>query len=356
MARYHLRAAAWHGQNGLILEAIHHASLASDDELVERLIEQHYLEMMNRGEMSWVRSWMGSLSKELVYRRPWLCLYEASDHSWFGELEEANRLLDEAEKRIRAEARRPTPRPCWGITPTSKAALPPCKGIRAAPSSCALPHANYVPADNLEYQIDFSITLGYEYFLSGRFRQCPQDLERDDSIRLCRQGDQQSRGRLLPFGEVAGRPGPAAPGGDFLHKAARLMHEAGGHYRGAAGLVEIETAALLCEWNDVDAALVRVKGGLENLHWWGKADDFFLAFVTLARIEFARGNQAEAAGAIEEAARLVQTVRRFLRSSQAVEAAQVRMWLAQGDWPAVDRWAAALDKRFRRARSISLRR
>jgi LuxR family maltose regulon positive regulatory protein len=133
----------------------------------------------------------------------------------------------------------------------------------------------------------------------------------------------------------------------LLHKAARLMHEAAGHYRGAAGLVEIETAALLCEWNDVDAALVRVKGGLEDLPWWGKADDSCLAFVTLARIEFARGNPAEAAGAIAEGARLVQTCGVFSEARSAVEAAQVRLWLAQGDWPAVDRWTAALDQRLR---------
>jgi ATP/maltotriose-dependent transcriptional regulator MalT len=44
----HLRAAGWHEQNNLILDAIHHASLASDDEMVERLIKRNYLEMMNR--------------------------------------------------------------------------------------------------------------------------------------------------------------------------------------------------------------------------------------------------------------------------------------------------------------------
>jgi len=52
VALLHLRAAAWHELNGLILEAIHHASMASDDEMVERLIKQNYLEMMNRGEMT----------------------------------------------------------------------------------------------------------------------------------------------------------------------------------------------------------------------------------------------------------------------------------------------------------------
>ena len=81
--------------------------MASDDERVERLIEQHYVEMVSRGEMSEMRLLDSKLSKELVYRRPWLCIYEAYSHSWYGELDEADRLLAIAEKRIYSEASPP---------------------------------------------------------------------------------------------------------------------------------------------------------------------------------------------------------------------------------------------------------
>ena len=107
VAHLHVRASEWHGQHGSVLEAINHASMVSDDERVERLIEQNYMELMNRGEMSWIRSWTGKLSKEQVYRRPWLCIYEANSHAWFGELDEADRLLEEAEKRIRSDISAP---------------------------------------------------------------------------------------------------------------------------------------------------------------------------------------------------------------------------------------------------------
>ena len=90
-------------QNGSILEAINHASAASDDKRVERFIEQSYMEMVSRGEQAGLRFWTGRLSNELVYRRPWLCIYQAYSHSWFGELDEADRLLEVAEKRIRSE-------------------------------------------------------------------------------------------------------------------------------------------------------------------------------------------------------------------------------------------------------------
>jgi LuxR family maltose regulon positive regulatory protein len=66
VTQLHLRAAAWHEQNGSLLDAIHHASLVSDEGRVERLIEQLYLEMVSRGEMWGYRFWSGKLSKELV--------------------------------------------------------------------------------------------------------------------------------------------------------------------------------------------------------------------------------------------------------------------------------------------------
>jgi LuxR family maltose regulon positive regulatory protein len=103
---------------------------------------------------------------------------------------------------------------------------------------------------------------------------------------------------------------------------------------------------LLCEWNDLDGALARLQRGLDALPWWGKADDFCLAYITLARVQLACGNRTEAAGALERAARLVQTCGVFSEARNAVEAAQARSWLDQGDWQAVNRWAAALDKRL----------
>jgi LuxR family maltose regulon positive regulatory protein len=132
----------------------------------------------------------------------------------------------------------------------------------------------------------------------------------------------------------------------LFQKAAGLIDDAGGQYVGVAGLVEVGIADLLCEWNDVEAALVRVTQGLDFLPSWGKADDFCLAYVTLSRIQFAKGNRADAVGAIEKAAQLIQTCGVFSEARSAVEAAQVKWWLVQGDWLAVDRWAATLEKRF----------
>ena len=346
LPRLHRRAAAWHEQNGLILEAIHHASMASDDEMVEHLIKQNYLEMMNRGEMSWVRSWMGNLSTELVYRRPWLCLYEALNRSWFGQLEEANLLLNEAEKRIRAEGSAPGTQSMLGYHAYVKSRVTAMQGDTSRAIEFCLTARENVPADGLDLQIDFSITLGYEYFLYGDFANAHKILK--ETIRsgyIARAiNNPVAAYCLLARSQVY--QGRLHEADDLLQKAAQLIHEAGGQYLGAVGLVEVEAAALLCEWNDVDSALVRLKTGLDYLPSWGKADDFCLAYITLARIQLALGNRTEATGATEKAAQLIQTCGVFSEARSVVEAAQVKLWLVQGDWSSVERWAATLESRF----------
>ena len=133
---------------------------------------------------------------------------------------------------------------------------------------------------------------------------------------------------------------------DLLQKAAHMIGQESGHYLGVVGLLDVETAALFCEWNDLEAALVRVNKGLDCLLWWGKADDFCLAYVALARIQLAKGNVAEATEAVKKAVQLVQTCGIFSEACRAVEAAQVKLWLAQRDWPEVNRWIVDLEKRF----------
>jgi LuxR family transcriptional regulator, maltose regulon positive regulatory protein len=342
----HARAAAWHEQNGSILESIHHASLVPNDEMVERLIKQNYMEMMNRGEMSWVRFWMGSLSKDLVYRRPWLCLYEAMNCSWFGQLEEANVLLQEAEKSIRAKGSASGAPSMLGYHAYVKSRVIAMQGDTGRAIEYCLAAREHVPADSLELQIDFSITLGYEYFLYGDFEHAKQTLHetiQSGSITGAINNPVAAYCLLARLQMIHGRLHEAD---DLFQKAARMIKGTSGQNLGVLGLVEVGTAALLYEWNYIDTALVRLKKGLECLPMWGKVDDLCLAYTTLSRIQFAQGNRAEAIETIKKAAQLTQTCGVFSEARSSVEASQVKMWLAQEDWPSIDRWVATLEKRF----------
>jgi LuxR family maltose regulon positive regulatory protein len=346
VAGLHLRASEWHEQNGLTLEAIHHASMAIDDERVERLIAEHYMELVNRDEMSSVRFWMGKLSKELVYRRPWLCLYEALSRSWFGHLEEANMLLSEAEKHIQSELLAPGAHSMLGYHAYIKSRVTAMQGETRQAIEFCLTAREKIPADNLALQNEVSITLGYEYFLYGDFEsanQCLYETIRSGYIARAVNNPVAAYALLARMQVYQGQLHKAY---HLLQMAAQLIQEADGQYLGATGLVEVGIAVLLCEWNELDAALERVKKGLDFLHFWGKTDDFCLAYITLWRIQLALGNRMEAEGAMEKAAQLMQTRGLFSEARRAVEAAQLKMWLAQGDWLSVERWATMHAKRL----------
>jgi LuxR family maltose regulon positive regulatory protein len=347
IAELHIRASEWYENNGLAFEAIHHASMAPDDEMVERLIEQNYLEMMSRGEMSWVRLWMGKLSKELVYRRPWLCLYEAMKCSWFGQIEEANLLLNEAEKHIRAESlaevSAPGAQSMLGYHAYVKSRVTAMQGDNRRAIEFCLTARKNVPADDLGKQNEIVMTLGFEYFLVGDFINANRTFYEIIRSGYFIRAINNPVAAYAILARIHIFQGQLHDAYDLLQKAAQLIHEADGQKLGATGLEEVGIAELLCEWNDLEAALVRIKQGLDFLPWWGKTDDIALAYNTLSRIHLAYGNWTEAVGAIEKAAQLIQTCSVFSEARSAIQTTQVKMWLVQGDWLAVDRWTATLE-------------
>jgi LuxR family transcriptional regulator, maltose regulon positive regulatory protein len=342
----HASAAVWFEKNGLTLDAIHHASLISDLEWIERLIEQNYIEMANHVEMSSIRFWIGKLSKEAITQRPWLCLYEAMSCAWFGQLEEAKLWLDVAEKRIKDADSALDAQTMLGFQTYVKSRITAMQGDTRRAIELCQEALGIIPGDNLGLQIDFRITLGYEYFLYGDFTNAGQVLQE-----MIRSGiHARAINNLVAGYAILSRmhvyQGRLHDAYDLLQKAAQFFQDERGQPLGVNGLIEVEIAALLCEWNDAEAALSHLTQGLGVIPMWGKADDLCLAYITFSRIQLALGNRIKASEAIEKAAHLIQTCGVFSEARNAVEAAQVKLWRIQGDWSAVERWSATLENCF----------
>jgi LuxR family transcriptional regulator, maltose regulon positive regulatory protein len=347
VAGLHARAAGWHEQHGSLVEAIHHAALAADEEMVERFVQRSYAELVSRGEQSWIRSWSGELSADLVYSRPWLCIYDAYSHSWFGELDEAERLLAEAEKQLPAATPASAAQAMQGLLAYVQSRVTAMRGdLPRAIELCQQARA-FVPPTNLALQLDTGITLGYEYFLMGDYANARPLLS--ETIRLgMRTGAViNTVAASCVLARLCAVEGRLRESEDHYQTAARLIPKAGGQHLGARALVEIGLADLFCERNDLDAALAHLQRGLDWLPWWGKRDDLALAHVTLARIHLARGRTRVAREAIDRACRLVKVPGVFCEARHAVESMQVGVWLAAGDLQAAGRWAAALDEHSR---------
>ncbi|HEY5901985.1 MAG TPA: LuxR C-terminal-related transcriptional regulator [Anaerolineales bacterium] len=344
-ARLHRRAAAWHEQYGSIQQAIQHASMASDDAMVERLVEHSYVDLLNRGEMSAVRFWAGRLSRDLVHSRPRLCLYEAFSHSWFGELDQADRLLDAAEKRIRRPGT-PADGSLLGFLAYIQSRVTAMRGDLPRAIELALIAREQLPSANLALKLDMGITLGFLYFLHGDAGPAAEFLEQ-----TIRSG--KSIGAVLNpvaaacvLARLYAYCGQLHRSHDLYLQASDWIQGDGGKHLGASSLVDVGVADVLCEWNDLDRALALVERGLASIPQWGKPDDLILPQLTLARIHQARGDMEATLQAVEQAKRIAAACGIFPEAAHALELAQARLWLGQGDLLAARRWAEARERDF----------
>ena len=343
VARLHLRASVWYEQDGSILDAIHHASSASDLEKVERLIEQNYMAMAARGEMSSLRYWTGRLPKELIYSRPWLCAYEAESRTWFGELDEADRLLQEAGKSIQSAASQLDDRPLVGHLAFVRSHISAMRGDTQHAIELAQAARDNYPAGNLGVQLGIGVILGYAYFLDGNFPKASETLHA--TIQSGSASDAVSAtvgayGLLARLYAVQGRLHDAF---DLLQNAGQMATRAGTQSPGAEAVVDVNIGSVLCEWNDLAVALEHVERGLRSINSWGKGDLLALAYVTLCRIQLANGKRNAVVDTVQKAVDLIHSRGVFPEARSAVEAAQVKLWLAQGDFQAANRWAATFD-------------
>jgi LuxR family maltose regulon positive regulatory protein len=346
VAQLHVRASEWHAQNGSILEAIKHASLASDEERVERFIEQNYMELVKRGEQAELRFWTGKLSKELVYRRPWLCIYEAYSHSWFGELDKADRLLEQADQRIRSELPSPDADAMRAHLAYVKSRVTAMRGDIPRAIGFCLEAREYVPVSNLALQLDTRITLGYEYFMAGDYANAGPTLQEMIRSGIAAGAVINTVAASCVLARLYAIQGLLKKSYDTYQTAAQLIPGPSEQHLGARALVKVGMADLLCEWNDLEAALARMKQGLALLPFWDKADDWALAYITLARIYLAQANRSGATEAVEKAVQIIQTRGVFSEARHVVEIAQVKLWLAHGDLEAASRWATSQEERL----------
>src|SRR5205807_1392951 len=78
VAELHRRASQWFEDNGLEIEAFHHAVAANDVERAERLMEGKGIPLHFRGAVTAILDWLESLPTTVLNARPWLWVRSAT--------------------------------------------------------------------------------------------------------------------------------------------------------------------------------------------------------------------------------------------------------------------------------------
>jgi LuxR family maltose regulon positive regulatory protein len=326
VAVLHIRASVWYEDNGLEIEAFHHAAAANDVERAERLIEGDGVPLQYRGAAALVLNWLASRPTTVLDARPSLWVTYASALNLSGRAPEAEQKLQAAEAALQ------------GTEPDYKtndiighiAAIRAMMGVGSHQVETIIAQSRraleYLHPNNLPVRTITTWTLGYAYQLQGDRAAASRAYAEVITI-------SQETGDIISTLAATTGLGNIQESNNQLHLAAesyrRGLQLFGDPTPPIAHGVDFCLARILYEWNDLDAAQHHGQQSMQLAPQIEGMDTPAPCGVLLARLKLA---QRDVAGAVAILAEVDQFVRQhnFVHRMPEVAAAQVLTLLHQG--------------------------
>jgi LuxR family maltose regulon positive regulatory protein len=335
----HCRASEWYEQNGLLAEAIGHALAAADFERASALIEQTAWEVLTRGEIAMLLSWLNRLPDELARSRPRLRMFNAWARAMAGQPDAAESYLQDIDSE--------DPQGEVAAVRAYVAFLQ--QDSRAIElSRQALEH---LPKQNSFMRSIMAMSLGTAYYWAlGDPVAAMRSLTKAVSLGQAAGDSYLVLMATSTLGQAQQMRGQLYQAAETYRQALQLatlstsQGEGGGGGSGRpppfAGLAHIGLAGLLYEWNDLDGAQRHAQEGI-RLGERGQSVDVLqggCSYLTLAELYQARGEVGNALEMMRKAEQFAQGHNQPYVIALAA-ALRARLWLAQGNVMAASRWA-----------------
>jgi LuxR family maltose regulon positive regulatory protein len=349
VAELHRAAATWCEQHGLGDDAIGHALAAADPEWAARLIERHLEEqILRRSEGATMARWLSALPAEVVRSRPRLCFGQAITALLGGHPDEAEPLIEAAERAFDATGEEPY-EPSVGRSASILANLPAVTAVgradlarlrgdpdhEAAFAQVALNHLT--EQDGLLLGSFARYHLAMADWLGGRVAQAERRLVEVVAERAAA-GERYLAVRagydLGHLQQAQGRLGAALR---TYQQGLETASEAGRPPLPVAGMAHVGLAGVLYERDELDAALRHATAGVAMCRQLAYAPPLASGLVTLAWIRQAQGDHRGALEAIEQAEEAMPDPG-MVDLLNPVPSQRARLLLAHGDLAAASRW------------------
>jgi len=327
----HIRASQWYEENGLELEAFHHATAANDIARAERLIEGNGIPLHLRGAVITILNWLASLPTSILNARPWLWWRHASLLLVNGHTTGVAEKLHAAETALQSteldERLGDKTRNFVGRIATARAVLALTRYDAETMLVQSRRALEYLDANNLSTRANANWTLGYAYFLQGE-----------------RTAASQSYTEAIALGQAAGDTFStilATISLGNVQAAENQLHLAAEHYRHVLQVAgdqplqiiseaHLGLAHILYEWNDLDGAAQHGRQSLHLAQQYDRViDRFIVCELFLARLQLAQGDVAGASALVAQAEQSARQ-KNFVHRIPEVVDAQVLVLLRQG--------------------------
>jgi LuxR family maltose regulon positive regulatory protein len=322
----HQRASIWFEQNGMLPEAIEHAISAQDYVRAADRIAQVAEETVMRSELATFLRWVDRLPTELVVARPSLALAHAWALLMTGRWAEAmNSYLGESDAALAAQKLAPL----QALIALFEGRLPDARAL-------ALQALQELPEGDGFLRGTATWNLSLTCLAEGDFEGARQALE--GLLRM-------SRGRgntvlavmaLCSLAIVHRRQGHLQQSRAMFERALELATDQDGHRLPAASEPLMALGELWREWNDLDRATQYLAEGIERAKQWAEASSLD-GYMSLARVEQARGDWTAADAAIDNAMRMAEQFDIMEMDDLLVALLQARLLLGRGQTEAARR-------------------
>jgi LuxR family transcriptional regulator, maltose regulon positive regulatory protein len=316
----HIRASKWYEDNGLEIEAFHHAAAGNDIDRTQRLIEGKGILLHDRGVVTAILKWLESLPATVLNDRPWLWWKYGSLLLANGQTTGVEEKMQAAEAALQGAEANDKTRNLIGQIAAARATV----ALTRYQVETMLIQSNraleYLSTDNLPYRATANWALGYAYLFQGDRPAARHALTEAISLG-------QACGDIFTIILATIGLGNVREGENQLHLAAetyrRVLQLAGDQPLQIISEAHLGLARVLYEWNDLDGAEQHGQQGLHLSRQYEKViDRFILCEIFLARVKLTHG---DAAGALAILAQAEQSARQpnFVHRVPEVVAAQV---------------------------------
>jgi LuxR family transcriptional regulator, maltose regulon positive regulatory protein len=333
---YHKRAAQWYDQQGLVMDAIHHAIAAEAFEWAADLIEQEGQRTHYRFESgTLLLSYLEVLPSQMIWTRPWLLLAYTWALFSSSQFAAAATAVQTIERLLQQPDCVPAnPDKLYGLVTAFKGMHARMQGATSESVVLIEKSLQQLPQDDSWIRAIILVNLGVTYFVADNFAAAEQLLP-----------------EVTRIGQRRGFADPAIAGlylqAQFLVLRGRIDEAIGLCQQGlelaqqrnwlatyAGVLVQVALAELLREQNQLDAATHHLTESIDRAIQ-NRQPGLMMGYVTLARVCQAQGNLSAA----WEAIRAAEQCQVWLWPTMlSVPACKARLHLAQGNLDGVIAW------------------
>lgn len=324
----HKRASQWYEDNGLKVEAFHHAVAANDIERTARLVQSKGIPLHFRGVVTAIVGWLESLPAEVLNARPQLWWTYASMLLVSGQSTGVEEKLQAAEDALQGTEPDDKTRSIVGQIAAARATLALTRYDVEPMLTQSRRALEYLGPNQLSLRANANWTLGFAYILQGDRAAARRALTEAISLSQASGDTFTTILATIGLGEVQETE-------NELYLAAEtyrgVLQMAGDQPLQIIGEAHLGLARVLYEWNDLDTAEQHARESLHLARQYDSViDRFVVGEVFLARLKLAQGDVAGAAAILAQAGQSARE-QNFVYRIPEVAAAQVLILLRQGN-------------------------